>query len=36
MDEILTVAQIEVQFQSEWVLIEEPRTNMNDFTSHWS
>ena len=27
MDEILTVAQIEAQFQSEWVLIEEPRTN---------
>ena len=27
MDEILTVAQIEEQFQSEWVLIEEPRTN---------
>ncbi len=27
MDEILTAAQIEAQFQSEWVLIEEPRTN---------
>jgi hypothetical protein len=27
MDEMLTVAQIEAQFQSEWVLIEEPRTN---------
>jgi hypothetical protein len=27
MDEILTVAQIEAQFQSEWVLVEEPRTN---------
>ncbi len=27
MDEVLTVAQIEAQFESEWVLIEEPRTN---------
>ncbi len=27
MDEILTLAQIDAQFQSEWVLIEEPRTN---------
>lgn len=27
MDEMLTVAQIEAQFQSEWVLVEEPRTN---------
>lgn len=27
MDEMLTVAQIEARFQSEWVLIEEPRTN---------
>ncbi len=27
MEEILTVAQIETQFQSEWVLLEEPRTN---------
>jgi hypothetical protein len=27
MDEVLTIAQIEVQFQSEWVLIEEPKTN---------
>lgn len=27
MDEILTLAQIEAQFQSEWVLIEEPLTN---------
>ena len=27
MNEILTIAQIDVQFQSEWILIEEPRTN---------
>lgn len=27
MDEVLTTAEIEAQFQSEWVLIEEPRTN---------
>jgi len=27
MDEVLTIAQIEAQFQSEWVLIEEPKTN---------
>lgn len=27
MDEVLTVAQVEAQFQSEWVLIEEPQTN---------
>lgn len=27
MDEVLTIAQIEAQFQSEWVLIEEPNTN---------
>ncbi len=27
MEETLTVAQIETQFQSEWVLVEEPRTN---------
>lgn len=27
MDEVLTLAQIETRFQSEWVLIEEPRTN---------
>lgn len=27
MDEILTIAQIDAQFQSEWVLIEEPRTD---------
>jgi len=27
MDEVLTLAQIEAQFQSEWILVEEPRTN---------
>ena len=27
MDEIMTLAQIEAQFQSEWVLVEEPQTN---------
>ena len=27
MNEILTIAQIDAQFQSEWVLIEEPQTN---------
>jgi hypothetical protein len=27
MDEILTITQIESQFQSEWVLVEEPQTN---------
>jgi len=27
MDEVLTLAQIEAQFQSEWVLVEEPQTN---------
>jgi hypothetical protein len=27
MDEVLTLAQIEARFQSEWVLIEEPNTN---------
>lgn len=27
MDEVLTLAQIEARFQSEWVLIEEPRTD---------
>jgi hypothetical protein len=27
MDDILTIAQIETQFQSEWVLVEEPITN---------
>ncbi len=27
MDELLTVAQIEAQFESEWILVEEPQTN---------
>src|SRR2546422_3950717 len=27
MDDVLTIAQIEAQFVSEWILIEEPRTN---------
>lgn len=27
MDEVLTVAQMEAQFASEWVLIEDPQTN---------
>ena len=27
MDEILTTAQIETQFESEWVLVEDPRTD---------
>jgi hypothetical protein len=27
MDDILTIAQIEAQFESEWVLIEDPQTN---------
>lgn len=27
MDEILTIAQIETQFESEWVLVEDPQTN---------
>ena len=27
MDDILTMAQIEAQFASEWVLVEAPRTN---------
>jgi len=27
MDYILTVAEIEAQFPSEWILLEEPRTN---------
>jgi len=27
MDEILTIAQIEAQFESEWVLVEDPQTN---------
>jgi hypothetical protein len=27
MDEVLTIAEIEAKFQSEWVLIEDPQTN---------
>ena len=27
MDEVLTIAQIEAQFISEWVLVEDPQTN---------
>ncbi len=27
MDELMTVAEIEAQFESEWVLIEEPQTD---------
>mgnify|MGYP001573312155 CR=1 FL=1 len=27
MNKVLTIAQIEAQFQSEWVLVEEPQTN---------
>lgn len=27
MNEVLTIAEIESQFQSEWILVEEPRTN---------
>jgi len=27
MDDVLTIAQIEAQFVSEWVLVEEPQTN---------
>jgi hypothetical protein len=27
MNEVLTAAQIEAQFQSEWILVEEPQTN---------
>ena len=27
MDEVLTIAQIEAQFESEWVLVEESQTN---------
>ena len=27
MDDILTIAQIEAQFESEWILIEDPQTN---------
>ncbi|OGQ81337.1 MAG: hypothetical protein A3F90_03480 [Deltaproteobacteria bacterium RIFCSPLOWO2_12_FULL_60_19] len=27
MDDVMTVAQIEAQFESEWVLLENPQTN---------
>ena len=27
MDDVMTVAQIEAQFHSEWVLLEDPQTN---------
>jgi hypothetical protein len=27
MDDVLTIAQIEAQFESEWVLVEDPETN---------
>ena len=27
MDDILTIGQIESQFESEWVLVEDPQTN---------
>ena len=27
MNEVLTAAQIEAQFESEWVLVEDPKTN---------
>jgi hypothetical protein len=27
MDDILTIAQIEAQFESEWILVEDPQTN---------
>ncbi len=27
MEEIMTIAQIEAQFESEWVLVENPQTN---------
>jgi len=27
MNEVLTAAQIEAQFESEWILVEEPQTN---------
>jgi len=27
MDEVMAVAQIEAQFKSEWVLVEDPQTN---------
>jgi hypothetical protein len=27
MNEVLTITQIESRFESEWILVEEPRTN---------
>lgn len=27
MDDLLTIAEIEAQFESEWVLVEDPQTN---------
>ena len=27
MDDVMTLSQIEAQFQSEWVLLEDPQTN---------
>ena len=27
MDDVMTIAQIEARFQSEWVLLEDPQTN---------
>ena len=27
MEEVMTIAQIEAQFESEWVLVENPQTN---------
>ena len=27
MDDVLTIAQIEAQFESEWILVEDPETN---------
>lgn len=27
MDEVLTTAQIETQFESEWILVEDPKTD---------
>jgi hypothetical protein len=28
MDEVLTIAQIEAQFDAEWILVEDPRTDV--------
>src|SRR5437899_2320307 len=37
MDEVLTMAQIEAKFESEWVLIEDPRTDeARKFAADWS